>query len=331
MFVPLNKLSQFFRIPSLLPDFRRRPFFNFIAKRSGPFAGKVTLTRDRVYIVPSKAGFIFSLLLLVLLIGSINYEKNLGFVLTFLLAGVGNVLLLSTWRNLAGLEIKSTNNPAVFAGEAATFNVQLVNRQPLERYAIGISQQGDEQDMVDCAANSTQTISFKKNSHKRGYLNAGRFRLYTEFPSGLFYTWTWIDLSMSCLIYPAPDADTQLPYYDHSESGDADSPGQGMENFSHLRKYQAGDTLSRVSWKAAAKNNDLHSKVFHGSQPITHWINWDDIPARDTEHRLSVMTALVIQAENNQQPYGIKLPEKQIAPGQGNTHLHQCLSALALH
>ena len=327
----LNKLGQFFRLTAWWPDFSHRPVFKFISKRSGPFDGEVTLTRDRVYIVPTRVGLIFALLLLVLLIGSINYEKNLGFVLTFLLAGVGNVLLLATWRNLAGLEIKSSNSQPVFAGEDAHFRVQLVNQQLFDRYSIAISQHGEQQDIVDCAANSTQIISFKQTTSKRGVLDAGRFRLYTEFPSGLFITWTWIDLSMSCLVYPAPDKNTELPVYDHSNDGDTDSSGRGMENFSHLRKYHQGDNLSRISWKAAAKNDELLSKEFVGSKPVTHWISWDEIPAHGTEHRLSIMTALVMHAENQQQHYGIKLPEKQITPDYGNKHFHQCLGALALH
>ncbi len=331
MSAPLNKLNHFFRRPVRWPDFSRRPVFNFISKRSGPFQEAVTLTRDRVYIVPSKTGLIFALLLFTLLIGSINYEKNLGFVLTFLLAGIGNVLLLASWRNLAGLEIKSTDSPSVFAGEQVTFTVQLVNHQLYNRYSIAISQHGDEQDIVDCAASSTQMIRFKQTARKRGLMKADRFRLYTGFPSGLFTTWTWIELSMSCLVYPAPDNNTELPVYDHSNNGDTDSTGLGMENFSQLRKYQQGDNISRISWKAAAKNDTLLSKEFVGSKPVSHWINWEQIPARDTEHRLSIMAALVIHAENQQQHYGIKLPGQQIAPDFGNKHFHHCLSALALH
>ena len=320
-----------FRLTNLWPDFNRRPVFKFISKRSGPFEGAVTLTRDRVYIVPTKAGLIFSMLLLTLLIGSINYEKSLGFVLTFLLTGIGNTLLLSTWRNIAGLELKSGDNLPVFAGEPAIFSVQLVNQQLLERHSIAISQHGIEQDIVDCAASSTQMMNFKVATKKRGMLQAGRFRLYSEFPSGLFIAWTWADLSMSCIVYPAPDNSIELPIFDHIDSGDTDTSGQGLENFSHLRKYHPGDNISRISWKAAAKNDELFSKEFIGAKPVTHWINWNDIPARDTEQRLSIMAALIIHAEKHHQCYGIKLPEKQIAPDNGNKHYHQCLTALALH
>jgi len=322
-----HKPLRLFRVP----DFSRRPVFKFITKRSGPFDGTVTLTRDRVYILPTKAGLIFSLLLLTLLIGSINYEKNLGFILTFLLAGIGNILLLSTWRNLAGLQLKSDNATAVFSGEAASFSVQLINHQLLHRHAIIINHQGIDHDIVDCKANSSQHLTFKVITKKRGKLNAGRFRLYTEFPSGLFVAWTWIDLSMACTVYPTPEKNINLPEYEHSESGDKEHPGSGLENFSHLRKYHHGDKANRISWKAAAKNDELFTKVFIGSMPATYWINWYDIPARDIEHRLSIMTSLIINAEKNQQLYGLRLPEKQIEPDQGKKHYHQCLTALALH
>jgi len=313
-----------------LPDFNRRPVFKFIKQRSGPFDGAVTLTRDRVYIIPTKAGFIFSLLLLTLLIGSINYEKNLGFILTFLLVGIGIVSILSTWRNIAGLELESANSLPVFAGEPATFNVQLINHQLLHRHSIAISYDGVDQDTVDCAANSQQLIKFKVTSKKRGLLDPEKFRLYTEFPTGLFVAWTWIDLSMSCLVYPAPEKNINVPVSGHIEDGDNDFSGQGLENFSHLRKYHQGDNISRISWKAAAKNDELFTKEFIGSVPETQWINWFDIPARNTEHRLSIITTLVIDAEKKHQFYGIRLPDKQIQPGHGNKHFHHCLTVLAL-
>ncbi|PCJ88045.1 MAG: hypothetical protein COA54_04600 [Thiotrichaceae bacterium] len=314
-----------------LPDFSKKPVFNFISKRSGPFDGSVTLTRDRVYIVPTKAGLMFALLLLTLLIGSINYEKNLGFILTFLLAGVGNIALLSTWRNIAGLELKRTQSQAVFAGEEAIFSVQLINPQLIDRYSIAISHNGKEYSVLDCAANSTSQIQFKVPGKTRGLLNPEKFRLYTEFPTGLFVAWTWVDLSMSCLVYPSPDQNTTISSFEHNNDGDNDSPNKGQENFSQLRKYQHGDNINHISWKVLAKTDELFSKEFYGSSPLTNWINWDEIPAKNNEQRLSIMTTLIINAENNNQHYGLKLPNKTIQPSGGTSHYHHCLSTLALY
>lgn len=324
---PVTKKKGFLR----LPDFRKKPVLKFISKRSGPFDGPVTLSRDRVYIVPTRAGLIFSLLLLTLLVGSINYEKNLGFVLTFLLVGIGNILLLSTWRNLAGLTIKRENAAAVFAGEQASFNIQLINHQLFDRRSIAISHDGIEQDLVDCLANANQLMSYKVAAKKRGRLDGGKFRLYTEFPGGLFIAWTWLDLSMKCIVYPTPASNIDIMVSGQQDDGEDENNGNSTENFSHLRKYHHGDNISRISWKAAAKTGELFTKEFNGAKPQELWIDWSEITANDDEHRLSIMCALIIQANNRQQYYGLRLPEVSIALDNGSHHYHQCLTALALH
>ena len=314
-----------------LPELSRRPVFKFIADRSGPFDGKVRLSRDRVYIIPTRNGFIFGLLLIILLIGSINYEKNLGFILTFLLAGFGHSALLSTWRNLAGLELRRSDTSPVFAGEDASFSVRLINEQHHDRYSLVISHDDREHDVVDCKAHDSSFITFKATTNARGIFNAGRFRLHTEFPSGLFIAWTWIDLKMTCLVYPRPAEDITAADFSHSESGDNDLAGNGQENYSHLRKYHQGDSLTHIAWKAAARTDELFTKQYIGSRPVTYWIDWADIQAHDNEQRLSIMAALVIQAEKHQQHYGIRLPQLEIVPDVGNKHYHQCLTALALY
>ena len=57
-----------------------------------PRADTHELTQRNVYILPTRAGFMFALTLLTLLLASINYQLNLGYVLTFLLAGSGVVV-----------------------------------------------------------------------------------------------------------------------------------------------------------------------------------------------------------------------------------------------
>ena len=132
-----------------LPDFKRKPVLGFISKRSGPYDAEVTLNRNRVYILPTKIGVLFSLLLIILLLGSVNYGKSLGFVLVFLLAGVGNVAMFATWRNIAGLRLRAGGCSPVFSGEEITFAVQLENLDAATRYSIAISQHGNEYEVVD--------------------------------------------------------------------------------------------------------------------------------------------------------------------------------------
>ena len=314
-----------------LPDFKRLSAFNFIARRSGPYDGEVVLDRRRVYILPTKIGILFGLLLIILLLGSVNYGKSLGFVLVFLLVGVGNVAMYATWRNLAELRLRAGGAAPVFAGETAVFSVHLENRDPLIRYSVAISQDGHEHEVVDIPASGITQVHTRKKALKRGLLKAGRFRLATQFPTGLFVAWTWIELNMSCVVYPRPVPGANLLPNSSSTDGENDIQGDGLEEFTGLRKYQSGDSWRRVSWKAAARSEQLHTKEFAGGKPELQWIEWKGIAASGMEARLSIMTRLVLDAEAEHRHYGLRLPDIEIKPDQGNRHCQHCLKVLALY
>ena len=74
-----------------------------------------TLDRKRVYIFPTRYGFVFILVLFAMLLGSMNHNNNLGFLLTFLLSGMALVSILHTYRNMIGLEILSVAATPIFA------------------------------------------------------------------------------------------------------------------------------------------------------------------------------------------------------------------------
>jgi len=314
-----------------LPDFTRKPAFKFISKRSGPFDGEVRLDKNRVYILPTKIGVLFGLLLIVLLLGSVNYGKSLGYMLVFLLAGVGNIAMFATWRNLAGLRLRAGGCAPVFYGKEASFAVLLENCDPAARYSVAISQHGNEYEVIDVPPDGVGQIHFRKKAEQRGLLSAGHFRLYTEFPTGLFVAWTWIELSMQCVVYPKPVARASIPSGVSITDGDSELHGDGLEEYTGLRKYQEGDSWRRVSWKATARSDELYTKEFAGGHPQTQWIELKAIAASGTEARLSIMTRLVMDAEAGHRSYGLRLPNIEIPPDHGKRHYHQCLKHLALY
>jgi len=314
-----------------LPDFSRNPAFEFISRRSGPFDGEVVLDRSRVYILPTKTGVIFSMLLIILLLGSVNYGKSLGYVLVFLLAGIGNVAMFATWRNLAGLRLRAGGCSPVFAGEEAVFAVLLENLDATGRYSIAVSQNAEEFEVVDVPADGVAQIHFSRKTGQRGMVSAGRFRLYTGFPTGLFVAWTWIELKMQCVVYPRPALRALIPPGDAVVDGESDLPGDGFDEYTGLRKYQAGDSWRRVSWKATARSGELYTREFAGGAPELQWIDWKSVAAGSTEERLSLMTRMVVDAEAQQRYYGLRLPYIEIAPDHGRRHYLQCLKHLALY
>jgi hypothetical protein len=103
---------------------------------NAPERGPIILVHRRVYILPTRLGWLFAATLLILLIGSINYALALGFALTFLLAGVGLAGMVHTARNLARIAVSTGRAEPVFAGEAAQFRIYLDGRSGYDRPAI---------------------------------------------------------------------------------------------------------------------------------------------------------------------------------------------------
>ena len=65
-----------------------------------PEAAPIVLTPRRVYVLPTRAGLAYAFALGVILLGAMNYNLSLGHALVFLLAGLGIVAILHTFRNL---------------------------------------------------------------------------------------------------------------------------------------------------------------------------------------------------------------------------------------
>lgn len=252
-------------------------------------------------------------------------------MLTFLLVGIGNVALLSTWKNLAGLRLSAGGCAPVFAGEDASFAVQIENTGSTPKYAIGISHDDTNFETIDVPCRKIQQIHFQVKTRHRGYCNPKQFRLYTEFPMGLFVSWTIIDLSMSCLVYPKPAEAFDTDMTSTMEEGGQSLNGKGDEEFIGLKKHQPGESWRRISWKAVARTNELFTKEFSGGQTQPLWIDWHNLLATNTERRLSIMTRMVIDAESQGRHYGLRLNKIELSPDTGKAHYHQCMKALALY
>ena len=178
----------------------------WLSRPRDPEGGPITLSQRRVYILPTGAGLLFAGTVLVMLLGCINYNLGLGYVLMFLMSGIGIVSILHTFRNLAQLQLKGGRPEPVFTGDDAVFPVLLVNSGDLHRSSIGLVAQQLAPRYVDAGANQTTVALVRIPAQHRGRLPLGRLRVFTTFPLGLFVAWSNVELNLQCLVYPRPEA-----------------------------------------------------------------------------------------------------------------------------
>jgi uncharacterized protein (DUF58 family) len=317
-------------IRALLGDARLRDwFYGYRA----PERGAITLGQRRVYIVPTRLGWLYGATLGILLVGSINYALQLGFALTFLLAGLGLVGMVHTTRNLARLTVSAGRAEPVFAGEAAQFRLYLDNRARFDRPAILVRHQASgAQVVLDIAAGAVAEAVLAVPAARRGWLPLSRVMLETRFPLGLFRAWSYVEPEARCLVYPRPERAPLPAQAPDAEAGAARAQALGNDDFSGLRAYQLQDSPRHVAWKAVARTDDMLTKQFAGAAGIELWLDWERLAAGlDTEQRLSRLAGWVLAAEQGGARYGLRLPARVIAPDRGDAHRATCLQALALH
>ena len=299
-----------------------------------PETGVIVLGQRRVYILPTRQGLVFAVVLLMMLLGAINYNLSLGFVLTFLLAAMAFNGMLFTFRNLARLNVAGGRSHAVFAGSSAQFTLNLTNPGDNARYGIGLSRDKrgrTDAEFTDVPANATVQISVAVPTARRGRLHAGRLTLFTRFPLGLYYAWSYVQPDMHCIVYPRPaPAGLPMPAAEATH-GAGTTHGQGQEDFAGLRPYHVGDPPRHIAWKAAARGQGLHTKQFSGQAASEIWLAWEQLPARmDTEEKLSRLTRWVLDAEAQRLAFGLRLPGAVIPMSSGDAHRERCFEALAL-
>lgn len=310
----------------------RNAFTRWINRRYVGETPPVRLTQRRIYILPTKAGLLFGSTVLVMLLGAINYNLSLGFILVFLLGGMGIAALLHTYRGLAGLVLRPGRCAPVFAGDSATLTVLLNNAATLPRYNIELSPAADTHTMADVGAGEEAIVPVSVPASRRGVLRFDRWRVSTTFPLGVFRAWSYAHLGHELLVYPQPEPAGPPPPLQSAPAREGVQGERGLEDFSGLRRYQEGDSLKHIAWKALARGHPMLSKQFSGgAQPELH-LRWQDTDARaSTESRLSRLCRWVLEATRANQTFSLELPGERIALGQGTEHEARCLRALALH
>jgi uncharacterized protein (DUF58 family) len=289
------------------------------------------LTQRRVYILPTKQGLAFALLLFIMLLGSINYSNSLGYFLTFLLASLYVVAIFHTYNNLLKLSIGPVVCKPVFAGEEAHFSLQINNINLPSRFSLRTFTPQQLISINDISENRITTLAIKHVFNKRGLQPLPLFSIETRFPFGLFRAWALVTFAQTQLVYPKPSLHTHLPLKHSGLSEGKKQIDLGSDDFKGLRSYTPGDSLQHIHWKSFARHQTLQTKEFSSTNADELWLNWLDTTVSGVELKLSQLTRWVLLAEKMNLSYGLRLPAQLISPNSGQHHLDSCLKLLAVY
>lgn len=308
-----------------------------------PPARSIALNQRRLFIFPTRSGFLFLLSLMLMLLMAINYQSNLIYGLTFWLGTVFVVTIHFTHANLSGLQVTAMGAKPCFAGKQATFGVRLAGGAR-GRHSVKLTWQGDSREMseasdpgsthvgIDVEAGRQTERSLAYPVGERGWCVPEKLRIESEYPFGLLRCWSYLSLDQRVMVWPRP-----VPCEQPHSSVDADSDGavtevpqpEELDLLGH-RDYRPGDRTSQIDWRSVAREQSLQVAVYQNDSAKPLWLDWQALSSPDPEHRLSQLCTLALSAHEQRRAFGLRLPDRVIpvAPGQG--HLEAVLNALAL-
>jgi hypothetical protein len=212
-----------------------------------------TLTQRNIYIVPTRAGFVFAAVLVVMLVASINYQLNLGYVLTFLLAGAGFVSMHLTHNTLRGLTLHLKPPQSGFAAESLPLEVVLTSPTRLQHgVGLGFADNADRAHdvFVDVPAGGQASAHLAFVPPRRGLNDVPTLRAETYYPFGLFRAWTVWRPAAQVLAWPAPERPmAPLPASPAAAGETAQRKASDSGEFEGVRSYRRGDALKHVVWE----------------------------------------------------------------------------------
>lgn len=305
--------------------------FRAWVNRRIPPSRAVTLDQRRIFIFPSRAGFFFGLCLLLMLTTAINYQNNMSYALTFLLATLFIIATLHTYANLSGLTIRALRAQSAFPGQQSEFDVQVSRGKQRAHFALRLQWPDSTEAVINLVDEDQAEVQLHAPLGQRGWHSPGRLLLESTYPLGLLRCWTWIDLDLHALVYPQPLASGELPGLASDRPDGAALPIVGSDDFYGFRDYRRGDSLRQVHWKGLAKGQGLQSKHYAAYADRSVWLDWDMFPGHSVEQRLSHLCYWALEFERQNEEYGLRIPDVLIQPGNGEKHRNEVLKALALH
>src|SRR5262249_55407640 len=167
---------------------RRLPALTRLRK---PEALPIRLDRRRIYVLPTGFGVAFSLLLFVMLLGALNYANNPALLLTCLFGSAGGASLFAGFRVMNGLALARAAADGCHPGSPLPLHLRFApstHARPSLRLRAG-----DDENAFALPAAVESGATALLATTQRGWMRAGRLRVSTDYPLGLFHVWSWLN------------------------------------------------------------------------------------------------------------------------------------------
>lgn len=304
------------------------------------------LTSRNIFIMPTRFGFTYLFFDVLLFLLGTNYQNNTILLLSYLLASLFITVMMHSFYNFSQLTFSSSPKQFTFAKQQAYFPLTINAKKIHFDLNFLFSAQKKRSITLEQCDLGTSQVLIPYLASKRGVVNLGRVKVFSEYSLGLFITWAMLDFSHQLVVFPQPKKiNNSHNYLSTLEGDDEQNPNivnqtsAGTDDFSELKNYVTGESQARVAWKQLARGQGKLSKHYENQQGSLRWLKLSNMPSFDIETKLSYLSYLIIEYSKSGLDYGLFLDVPtsvenkngaiKIMPNSGYQHQQACLIALA--
>jgi uncharacterized protein (DUF58 family) len=301
--------------------------------------------RERIYIVPSWAAVVFSVV--ILLVFAVSFvrpgEGGLTRTLGVALVVAGVVALIQGNDNLRGVEITGCRAVPVAAGEDVVLELGLHNGADRERIGLRVRKGARWRTawwrrakvsvwvpVLDAGELQTVELVLPPPTSRRGRYKVPELWVCSVLPMGLCFAWKVFSDAGEYFVYPAPRGiPLEQAWRDGRMAGALVTAGGDSEDVSGHRSYVAGDLLSRMDWRVFARTGKLVVRTLEEGGGGDVALRWEDTDFLEgVEERLEQLSFWIAQCQAGGRSFTLEL--KGSGGGLGSRNVTACHEALAM-
>ena len=304
-------------------------WYQWIKKRN-PASNPQIFNSNNLYILPSRFGWAYGLVLLTLFSGAINYQISTVFLMTFLLAVIGLVSAWEAHANLKELSVKLISIKDAQQGKPALVTLLLHSNNKIR---FGLEFQVGKQATTRLEKIPLEGLQFivPIETSLRGSFLLPPIIISSLFPFGIFRVWGYAHFDKHYYVYPEPISPNFWPPSSANQNKKKkDIPGdEELYDLKQVENPWVQPNL--IAWKIAAKGQGWYLKTMSNNEGNYWLFSLNDLPAVDVELKLQYLSYWLQIAEENGYIYSLELTKVPSQFSQGEEHLQYCLRQLALY
>lgn len=297
------------------------------------------LKREKIYIFPNGFGFLYLLVIVVMILVGATYNNNLIYLLGFFLFSVFVSSMVQTHNNIKDVRVEVTEIEDTFEGEAAKVSLLFRNESGRLKQTLRIiprkkAMRAEIPGKLDVLSKRDSARSyFFLPVQKRGKYQLKDLTLYTVYPMGLFYSWKFVKADAEYYVYPkAVDARIRpavKPIEELQQFTKSKGSLDFQEDFRDHRALFPGESEHHVDWKVFAKTKEKMVKTFESPAGAIQSFSLGKVRSLPLEAALSQLSYWIQNANRKNQVFELELSEETTAADQGVGHARHCLRKLA--